>query len=123
MDRQFPKRVTVRLCQLADKDHQRSKRTYAHTYHRSSVVCVARAFNDLPPRYSWAILAHEVGHLIAGPEGSEEDADRMAEEFFKITMRYHDSEYGKSLQTVSISDAQRISKTLLFIFYSNQTPR
>lgn len=79
---------------------------------------MARAFNDLPPRYSWAILAHEVGHLIAGPEGSEEDADRMAEHFFHIKIRYEDSLYGKDMQAVSISDAQIISHKLLFIFYT-----
>jgi hypothetical protein len=95
---------------MADREHELDPRYYAHTFHRSGVICVARAFDSLPLSHYWAILAHEVGHLLAGPEGDEEDADALASEYFGITIKYSTTEHGEDLQTVSLKDAKTISQ-------------
>lgn len=110
MARKAPARFLVKHCPIADREHELAERYYAHTYHRSGVICVARAFYRLPHTHYWAILAHEAGHLLAGPDGDELDADLMAEDFFQITMGHTTTEYGEDLQTVSLTDARTISR-------------
>lgn len=73
---------------------------------------MARAIGNLTPNQFWAILAHEVGHLLAGYEGSESDANRAANEFFGIKIRYQDSQNGKHLQTMSSEDVGRVKRAL-----------
>jgi hypothetical protein len=61
---------------------------------------VARAFQELPLRHQKAILLHEYGHLIAGQNGSEADANRAIEEFTGRKIFYVDSVYGDGLETL-----------------------
>lgn len=98
--------ITIKPCKLADKDHIESLRQYAHTYHiKGNVICVAGAWATLPIGIQMGLIAHEVGHLLAGHvEHAEEEADRLANKFFGITIRYRNSSYGKNLQYLSDKD-------------------
>lgn len=100
--------VKICFCGLADREHTRSKRQYAHTYHKRNVICFAQAANDLTEAQYWAILAHEVGHLLVGFEGSERDANTAANRFFGVRIFYRDSPQGKHLETASKRDVERI---------------
>ena len=73
----------VEHCSLADKEHQESGRQYAHVFHRNGAICVSSAFESLPTRLKIAILLHETGHLLAGPRGGEDAANRSARDVFR----------------------------------------
>lgn len=90
----------VQWCPLADGEHKKSRRQYAHTFHRRGSICIARSFLKLPKRHKIGIILHEIGHLLAGRSGSEADADRAAEGYFQVRIRYTNSRYGESLQYV-----------------------
>lgn len=98
--------ITIRKCKLADDDHVKSLRQYAHTYHvKGTVICVAGAWTTLPLYVQMGLIAHEVGHLLAGHvDHAESEADRLANKFFDITIRYRDSAYGKNLQYLTNKD-------------------
>lgn len=90
-------------CHLAAKDHQASPRTFAHTWHLDGVVCVDPSINSIPDAFKTGILLHEMGHLFAGPDGSEEDADNMVEAVMDIRIDYRDiSETMKNVQYVPL---------------------
>jgi hypothetical protein len=91
---------TVRLCCEADGAHDLSKRQYAHTFHHKNVICIAKAFNDLPQTWQFAILLHEVGHLLAGPNSSEDGANKAVEKKSGIPIRYKDGPYGEELEWI-----------------------
>jgi hypothetical protein len=59
--------ITVEVCDEADTLHEQVERQYAHVDHgtRDDVICVAEAINDLPDDNRFALLYHEVGHLVA----------------------------------------------------------
>ena len=86
----------VKECALANKEHQRHKRQYAHVHHKTGVICVANAFFDLPSIYKAALVFHELGHL-AGADG-ELEADKLAEEMFGVEIERVDSEFGENLE-------------------------
>lgn len=90
----------ISWCPIAQADHKKSKRQYAHTFHRKNTICICKQFLLLPKRNQIGILCHEVGHLIAGPRANEEQADIAANGFFRIRIKYRDSKYGKNLQYV-----------------------
>lgn len=92
--------VYWRYCPEAERDHKRNRRNYAHTYHYPETICVAKEFWELPEPYRDAILLHEIGHLIAGPTGSESDANRASEELSGWRIRYVDSPYGRKLEVI-----------------------
>lgn len=96
-------KLVVRHCALADEEHKRSVRQYAHAFHKEGTICVAKAFEDLPRGFQTGILLHEIGHYIAGPKGSEADATRLAESAFGVKIRFVDSPYGKRLEYVEPS--------------------
>lgn len=102
--------VTIRQCTLADKEHRISDRQYAHTYHaKGHVICVAGAWLTLPIETEMGLIAHEVGHLLAGnTDHSETEADRLANMFFKVTIRYRDTIFGDNLQYLSGRDANKV---------------
>jgi len=104
-----PRTFFLQECRLADADQARHRRTYAHTFHRAQGrICVARAFFALTADHQLGILAHEVGHLLAGPEESEEGADAMANSYFGIELCYHDCQFGRDVQVLSPQDTIRV---------------
>lgn len=100
----------IRHCRLADKDHARRKRQYAHTWHKDNkTICVAKVFWDLPLEHQAGLIAHEIGHLLMGPEHHEEyEADLSAMERFGIVIRYKSSRYGDFLQYLDKKDIKRL---------------
>lgn len=100
--------VKWRHCAIADRDHRENIRNYAHTYHYPRTICLAEAFWELPREYRDGIILHEIGHLLAGPQGSEADANRAAEEWSGSRIQYVDSPYGRRLERVKNMAGVRI---------------
>lgn len=90
----------VKLCELAQREHGESKRQYAHVFHRDNVICVCFDFLTVPKHYRQGIIWHEIGHLLVGPEGSEQDANEAVYQEFGIRIKYRNSKYGKNLEFV-----------------------
>lgn len=97
--------MKITICPIANKEHKASKRQYAHSYHKPGVICVAKAFMDLPGGYKAGILAHEYGHVVADLRSlgkwDEDLADFLAKKLLKIKMTRIDSPNGKNLQWTS----------------------
>lgn len=101
--------IIVRRCRAADEDQKLSDRQYAHTFHYSKVICIAGAWIALPINHEMAVIAHEVGHLLAGKaDHTEKEADRIANKFFGIRIRYIDTIYGDHLQHLSLEDTMNV---------------
>lgn len=105
--------ITVRVCDGADRTRTGSRRAYAHTFcKKGPVVCVASEFFGLPAGHRDGIMAHELGHLMAGPDADEEAADRAFEAATGVRVRYKDGVHGRCLQWLSPKDR----KSLLGVF-------
>jgi hypothetical protein len=94
-------RVYWKHCRIAQRDHEENRRQYAHTFHYPGTICLAREFWELPKEFRDGILLHEIGHMLAGPEGTEAEATEAAERFFGVEIRYVDSPYGKNLERLT----------------------
>ena len=105
-------RISVLHCSQADAEHQTSRRQYAHTFHRRGVICVSSAFHRLPETHRLGLLLHEVGHLLAGQQAGEAQADRAAHRYSGLTIRYRDSTYGKRLEWLSPRDKAKAQEVL-----------
>lgn len=92
------KAIKLKHCIEADIEHLIAKRQYAHTGHREAVVCVARAYWNLPQRFRLGILFHELAHLC-GVEG-EKAADRAAKRLFGVEIRRESSRFGDHLESI-----------------------
>jgi hypothetical protein len=108
--------INVRTCRAAAKEHRCARRQYAHTFHRGheKAVCVAPAFFGLPDGFHNGILAHEVGHLLAGYEGSETEANRAVNEAARISVKSRSGKHGKRLEWISERDAARLGRRFRF---------
>ena len=105
---QFP----VIECPLANEEHRKAQRQYAHTFHREGQICVARAFYRLPERLQLAILLHEAGHILAGPRGGEQAANNAASRYSGVKIRYQDGPFGEELESIQAQDVSRVRKYL-----------
>lgn len=85
------------LCEMADKDHEREDRVYAHVFHHPWTICVCDRFEDLPDEHKAGILLHEFGHLYGGDLDAE--ADLWIDEELGI-----DIEYVDTIQWVALED-------------------
>jgi hypothetical protein len=94
----------VYTCPLADAEHGKALRQYAHTYHYNNTICVAHAFNKLPETHQLGILLHECGHQLAGPMGSESNANDAVHKATGIRVYYCDSEHGDELECIDSKD-------------------
>lgn len=104
---------SVKQCDQCDQEHADSKRQYAHTFHKMNTICVAKAFYDLPQSWQFAILLHEVGHLLAGPKGSEDAANKAAQKASGIPIVYKDGPYGEELEWIP---AKYKTQAKIFLF-------
>lgn len=104
--------VSVRHCKEADAEHRKSFRQYAHTFHYSNTICLCSAFESLSEQWQLAIFLHEIGHLLAGYEASEADANRAIELVTNIKIHYKDGHFGKKLEWISREDVSRAKKAL-----------
>jgi len=57
-------------CSLAEAWNSGDPRTVAHVGCKAATICLAEAFGALNRNKRYGVLAHEVGHLMAGLEGS-----------------------------------------------------
>lgn len=107
--------IIVRRCLLADKEHKASERQYAHVHHaKGNIICVAGAWIMLPLHTEMGLIAHEMGHLLAGNvEHSEKEADRLGDKFFKVTIKYRNTIFGDRLQYLSHKDAMKVFNWVL----------
>lgn len=109
-------KIKIKHCKIAEEDHKDCKRWYAHTFHYQGsdnhqgsvesreIICVAKDFDNLPIEHKMGILAHEIGHLIAGYEADEITADITAKNALGVRIRYMNSEYGRNLQFLNKAD-------------------
>lgn len=100
---EFPYMFKVRIatCPEAEAEHLTSPRQFAHTFcqGRTGIICVTLQIEELPAQYIRGLLWHEFGHLIAGPKGSEKEADEAIFAYFGVRIMYDDTE-GLNLQYV-----------------------
>jgi len=62
----------------------------------------------LPMPYRYGAVVQHVGALLAGPDATPADADRFAEDFFNVRVRYWCSSFGP-LPVVDHGDLQRVA--------------
>jgi len=94
--------VQMEFCPLADKQHRKSWRSFAHTNHSMYTVCFAKAAEkELTDLEILGVVAHELGHIVGTrlryPEHAalrnpphwklpaEEEANRIAREVLGFT--------------------------------------
>lgn len=106
-------KINIRYCKLADKDHKRKKRWYAHTHHVNDHICVSQSILDLNDSQFYAVIAHEIGHILVGPQKSERAANTAANKYFNIKILYRDSSNGKMVETVSQEDLKKLKRKIL----------
>ena len=90
--------VEFQFCDEADAHHKESLkwegadkgRQYAHVFHKDNVICFAKAGEFLSVANQQGILVHEFGHLMAGPDSDDADADLTALHMLEIEIRYDD---------------------------------
>lgn len=102
--------VKWRHCAIAERDHRKDVRNYAHTYHYPQTICLAKDFWKLPREYRDGVLLHEIGHLLAGPDGSESDANDAVFDWAGAQIEYVDSPFGKRLERLSNMAGARIAR-------------
>jgi hypothetical protein len=108
------RKIKIQLCEIAEKDHQKKKRNYAHTFHKKNVICVCKDLYQLPLRDKAAIIAHEFGHLFAGKDGTEEDANREVFNYFSINIYYRPrTRYGDNLECIDQKDIEVLISQLI----------
>lgn len=74
-------RLNLSVCHLADHDHGKDPRVFAHTNHKKRTICVSKVWLHLPIQYAFGILVHEAGHeaaFQAWGNDREEAADTAA---------------------------------------------
>lgn len=99
------RRIRVRYCADADREHRQERRAYAHVFHCDDTICLARPFADLPEPYQLGILVHEVGHLLVGPHADEPEANAAVEQVAQFRVYYrHSSRYGSALEWIAPTD-------------------
>lgn len=92
-------RARLCRCRLADQEHSRSRRSYAHVGHRRGRICVAGAFYSLPMGHQLGLILHELGHMAFKGRHTEAQADRAAVRRFGIPIRYRSTKrWGRRLQ-------------------------
>ena len=110
--------IVVDTCALADEEHDKSLRQYAHVLHHPGVICVADAFFGLPEDIRCGLLAHEVGHLLAvqrDANHSEKAADRAVFVSYGLVIRYRDSEYGDNLECLDKKDVEKFRELFEYL--------
>jgi len=106
-------RIKVGHCKDADREHETSRRQYAHTLHRAGVICVAQDFFRLPETNRLGLLLHEVGHLLIGDRPHSEDAaNRTVGKASGVTVYYRDGKAGPEVEWIRPKDKKRAREFL-----------
>jgi len=102
-------RYSVKLCSAAGVEHYCSNRQYAHVFHRSGVICLARRALSLPAEKFFGIILHELGHLslARSPDHTEAEADQEAYRLSGIHIYRGSDRNGSDLETIHHRDVNR----------------
>lgn len=102
--------VIIQQCTGVAIKQDKVFKQYVHTYHvEGNTVCVTPEWKTLPLEYMMGLIAHEVGYLLVGDiEHCEKEADRLANMFFNVRIRYRDSAYGRKLPYLSSEDTNTV---------------
>ncbi len=108
--------LSVKFCVLADRDHEKEWRVFAHMGHEPGVVCWAKAAEEeLFDEEILGISFHELGHVIAEkigglpghgmksrggstPQPMQDEANEIVRQFLRIPVYYNK----RSLEEVSL---------------------
>lgn len=102
--------LKLELCSLAELDHHEAKRQYAHACHQEGVICICKAFFELPDTHKYGILLHEFGHVLDPDEEDEHVVDGIATKHFGVTVQRRSSRYGEDLEWISPRDVRRAAR-------------
>jgi hypothetical protein len=105
--------LKLRYCKIVEADHKGSKRQYMHVGHHPDTICIAKSVWGLPPSHFTGLLAHEIGHLLAIAHWNDHRefmADRAAQIFLGVDIKYASTDYGENLQYLSGGDIDRFWK-------------
>jgi len=109
-------KIKVNLCSLAEKDHKKEKRYYAHWGHKPNTICIAKDFYFLPLNIKLALLLHEIGHALSDSD-YEQEANDIIEYISGIKIKYaSETPWGKKLQYIypeEVSKAIKIIKKFI----------
>ena len=106
-------KIKLRKCSQADDEHRLSKRQYSHSFHYPNTICICKRFDKLPEGHRYAIITHEVGHQLGGRNETEKGADKRANQYFGIGIKYVDSsKWGYQLEWVSKREVKDIKEML-----------
>lgn len=106
-------RLHIAPCPVAEHDHKKSKRQYAHALHRPKTICAAADFWGLPLGHLYGVLAHEIGHVLAkeaGLSSTEYQADQAIEELGILIGYVSTEKYGKDLEWLSAADRAKFEE-------------
>jgi hypothetical protein len=103
--------LNLYYCPIVNREHRLSQRQYAHTGHRSNIICIADAIDSLPNNFYYGILLHELGHSCDVGYG-EEAANEAIYEMWGIRIYYVDSEYGKEIEWIKDNNIDEAKKIL-----------
>lgn len=98
--------VRIRHCDLADRDHRKKWRQFAHSLHVPGFICFAReAAYEMTQREVFGMEAHELGHMVAmklrlpehrkpargkgTPKRVQDEADVVSALLFGIPIKYN----------------------------------
>jgi len=83
--------ITYVWCAEADEEHIASFRQFSHVFHLNKhKICFARDIIYLVKKQIQGIIWHEVGHILMGPQASEDEANCKIKEDFSVTIVYGD---------------------------------
>ncbi len=106
--------IAIKVCPLANAEHERSMRQYAHVFHKPNVICVASAFQSLPLGYRLGVLLHEFGHLaLGGCDHSEQQADGEVLWRYGIRIQRRSYNGARRLECVQLKDYSKAQKILM----------
>ena len=104
--------IILRDCHVAEKEHKKSFRQFAHTGHYPRVICVCEDMFKLPNNYIAGLIVHECGHIILFSEGKKQHSEIMAnvraEKHFNVTIKYKDCGKAKYIPWLNNKDTKKI---------------
>lgn len=93
--RHVPRRLNLRVgCALIRRMRKSNPRAFFHVNHRRNTVCTVPEASWLAMGHIVGLIAHELGHLIAGrawDRSAQHDADEAVRRFLKLPIRYRGS--------------------------------
>src|SRR5271157_5521159 len=101
--------TNIEICPLAEKEHKKSHRQYAHTLHFDNTICISKELLELPFGYVCGLILHEFGHLnLQDIQHEELDADLAGGSLAGVVIERRSTDsYGEYLEHVRESDLEK----------------